>query len=208
MGQTNDGWMRAATPRYSIAAGMTFLAFTAFFGAIVHVLSEASGLAWSAPDAGAFWQRHEYLAGVMMAAIVCLLVGVRLLPSGERRTRIGALIRKLPFKGQGTGFAATAFAAQFAFCAVTQLAEGNPLSRGDLLTGVLAGVVAAAFGALIVSFCKQRILRVALALVCATHRAAVGRGTVNVITACRGPIARATRRPPFSFRYRPPPLVV
>jgi hypothetical protein len=198
--------MRSVHPRYSIAAGLVFLAFAAFFGTVVHLLSEVSDLGWGAVGTLAFWPRHEYLAGFVAVAVACLLAAVRMLPRGERRVRIALLVRALPFQGRGTGFAATAFAAQFGFCALTQLAEGAPLSRGDLFTGMLAGIVAALFGALIVTFCKQRILELVLALVWATLRAAFGRGAVNGIAAYRGPTAPAVRRTPYSFRYRPPPL--
>lgn len=198
--------MRSGHPRYSVAAGLAFLAFAALFGTVVHLLSEISDLGWSAAGSLAFWQRHEYLAGFVAAAVACLLVAVRMLPPGDRRVRSASLIRALPFEGRGIGFAATAFASQFGFCTVTQLAEGAPLSSGDLLTGILAGIVAALFGALIVTFCKQRMLELALALVWATLPAAFGRGIVNGIAADRGPAAVALRRTPFSFRYRPPPL--
>jgi hypothetical protein len=198
--------MRSGYPRYSVAAGLTFLAFAALFGSVVHLLSEAWGLGWSAAGTLAFWQRHEYLAGFAAAAVACLLSAVRTLPRGERQARITSLVGALPFEGRGTGFAATAFTAQFAFCALTQLGEGNPLSRGDLLTGIVAGIVAALFGALVVTFCKRRILEFALALVWSTLRSAFARGTVNGIAAYRGPAAPSARRTPYSFRYRPPPL--
>jgi hypothetical protein len=198
--------MRSGHARYSVAAGLAFLALTAAFGSVVHLLSELWGLGWSAAGTLAFWQRHEYLTGFVAAAVVCLLSAARTLPRGERRVRVALLVRALPFKGRGTGFAATAFSAQFAFCALTQLGEGDPLSRGDFLTGIVAGLVAALCGALIVTFCKRRILEFALALVWATLRSACVPGTVNGIAAHRGPIAPAARRTPYSFRYRPPPL--
>jgi hypothetical protein len=198
--------MRSGHPRYSVAAGLAFLALAALFGSVVHLFSELSGLGWSAAGTLAFWQRHEYLAGLMTAALLCLLTVARMLPRGEHRMRIASLVKALPFEGRGPGFAATAFAAQFGFCILTQLAEGAPLSRGDLFTSILAGIVAALFGALVVTFCKQHILELALALVWATPRAALGRGAVNGIAAYRGPTAPAVRRTPYSFRYRPPPL--
>jgi hypothetical protein len=200
--------MRFGHPRYSVAAGLAFLALAALFGSVVHLLSEVWGLGWNAAGTLAFWHRHEYLTGFVAVAVACLFFAARILPPGERRMHIASLVRALPFEGRGTGFAATAFAAQFSFCALTQLGEGNPLSRGDLLTGIIAGVVAALCGALIVTLCKRRILEFALALVWATLRSAVAGGTVNGIAAYRGPAAPAVRRTPFSFRYRPPPLVV
>jgi hypothetical protein len=200
--------MRSGHARHSVAAGLAFLAFAAAFGSVVHLLSELWGVGWSAAGTVAFWQRHEYLTAFIAAAVACLLSAARMLPRGERRVRVALLVRALPFEGRGTGFAATAFAAQFAFCALTQLGEGNPLSRGDLLTGIVAGIVAAICGALIVTFCKRRILELALALVWATLRSACACGTVNSIAAYRGPTAPAARRTPYSFRYRPPPLAV
>lgn len=198
--------MRSGNPRYSVAASLAFLAFAALFGTAVHLVSEASDLGWSVTATAAFWQRHEYLAAFVAAAIACLLVAARMLPPGERRTRIASLVRALPYAGRGFGFAATAFAAQFGFCALTQLGEGDPLSRGDVVTGVVAGVFAAACGALIVHVCKRRILELALALVWAVLPAGFGRGILNGIATDRGPAALALRRTPFSFRYRPPPL--
>jgi hypothetical protein len=192
--------MRSGHPRFSIAAGLAFLAFAALFGSLVHLLSEVWGLGWSAAGTLAFWQRHEYLMGFVAAAVASLLLAVQMLPPGA------SLVRALPFEGRGTGFATTAFAAQFTFCALTQLGEGNPLSSGDLLTGIVAGIVAALFGALIVTLCKRRILEFALALVWATLRSALASGIVNGIAAYRGPTAPAVRRTPYSFRYRPPPL--
>jgi hypothetical protein len=200
------GGMRSGHPCYSVAAGLAFLAFAALFGSIVHLLSEAWGLGWSAAGTLAFWQRHEYLTGFVAAAVAGLLLAVRMLPRGERRARVASLVRALPFEGRGTGFAATAFAAQLTFGALTQLGEGDPLSRGSLLTGIVAGIVAALFGALIATFCKRRIFELALALVWATLRSASGHGTVNGIAAYRGLTAPAVRRTPYSFRYRPPPL--
>jgi hypothetical protein len=198
--------MRLGHTRYSVAAGLAFLALAALFGSVVHLLSELWGLGWSAAGTLAFWQRHEYLTGFVAAAVACLLSAARMLPRGERRVRVASLVRALPFEGRGTGFAATAFVAQFAFCALTQLGEGNPLSRGDLLTGIVAGIVAALCGALLVTFCKRRILEFALALVWATLRSAFSHGAVNGIPAYSGPAAPAVRRTPYSFRYRPPPL--
>jgi hypothetical protein len=185
---------------------LAFLSFAALFGTVVHLLSEASDLGWSAAATVSFWQRHEYLAGFVAAALACLLAAARMLPNGERQARIASLVRALPFEGRGAGFASMAFASQFGFCTLTQLAEGAPLSRGDLFIGILAGVLAALFGALIVTFCKRRILELVLDLVWATLPAAFGRGIVNGIAADRGPVALALRRTPFSFRYRPPPL--
>jgi hypothetical protein len=190
------------------SACLAFLSFAALFGTAVHLLSELSDLGWNAAGTPAFWQRHEYLAGFVAAAVACLLIAARMLPRSASRETIATLVRALPFEGRGSRFAATAFASQIGFCALTQLAEGAPLSRGDLLAGMLAGVVAALFGALIVTCCKRRILELALALVWATLSAAGTRGSVNGIAAYRGPAAAASRRTPFSFRYRPPPLAV
>jgi len=198
--------MRSGAPRYSVAANLAFLAFAALFGSAVHVLSEVWGLGWNAAVTLAFWQRHEYLTGFVAAAVACLLFGMRMLPRGERRVRIASLVRALPFEGRGTGFASTAFAAQVAFAALTHLGEGDPLSRGGLLTGIVAGIVAAVCGALLVTFCKRRILEFALALVWATLRSAFARGAANGIAAYRGPTAPGVRRTAYSFRYRPPPL--
>lgn len=198
--------MRLGYARYRIAAGLAFFAFAALFGSAVHLLSEVSGFGWNAAGAVVFASRHEYLLGFVAAAAACLLAAVAILPRGEQRVRVASLVRSLPFAGRGFRFAAAAFAAQFGFCALTQLGEGDPLSRGDLFTGIVAGLVAALFGALIVTFCKRRILELALALVWATLSADCGRGIVNGNAGYRGPVALALRRTPFSFRYRPPPL--
>jgi hypothetical protein len=198
--------MKFGRSRYAVAASLAFFAFADVFGTVVHLLSELSALGLGAAGTRAFAERHAYLAALAAVAVACLLAAVRLLPRGAGRVRVAALVRALPFEGRGTGFAATAFAAQFGFCALTQLAEGDPLSRGDLVAGIAAGIVAALFGALVVTACKRRILEAALALVWATPRTAPGRGAVNGTAAYRGPAAPATRRTPYSFRYRPPPL--
>jgi len=192
--------------RYSLGAGLAFFAFTALFGIAAHLLSELFGLGSQADAALVVSARHGYLVASAALAVASLLAAVLVLPRGERRERIASLVRALPFGGSGLGFATTAFLAQFAFGAVTQIGEGCPLAGGDLVSGIIAGVIAAALGALAVTLGKRRVLEFALGLVWAIIPVAAGAPAPSGIAAERGPSVPAPRRTPFSFRYRPPPI--
>ncbi|MGH7684898.1 MAG: hypothetical protein ACREMT_11175, partial [Vulcanimicrobiaceae bacterium] len=80
--------------------------------------------------------------------------------SAERRRRIALLVSALPGRGRGLRFLGSATLAQLVFFAVTELAEGDPMSHGRALLGVLAAILASVVGALVVAACKMRILRI------------------------------------------------
>jgi hypothetical protein len=185
---------------------LAFFSVAALFGTAAHLISELAGLGWHDDAALVLSARHGYLAFSSLAALAGLLVALLILPRGDGRMRVAALIRALPFGGSGAGFAATAFLAQFGFCTLTQIGEGSPLSSGDVVTGLVAGGLAAALGALVVTLGKRRVLEFALALVWATLPVAFGCGVVGGVAADRALLAPATRRTPFAFRYRPPPV--
>jgi hypothetical protein len=192
--------------RSAPAAALAFGAFAILFGTASHLAAELFGLGWPADASVLASPRHAYLAVAALLALLALALSVRCSPGTDRRGRISALVDALPYRGRGMGFAALAFVSQFAFAAVTQIGEGYPLAAGDAVTGVIAGVVAAALGAVIVTLCKRRVLAFALALVCATLDAVFARGVVDGVAADHGPGVTATRRTPFAFRYRPPPI--
>jgi hypothetical protein len=188
----------------SILAALVFFAFTAPLGIAAHLISELAGLGWH-DDADVFLSaRHGYLAAIAVLAFGALLLALVRMPLGERRARVAALVDGLPFGGRGVGFTALSFLAQFGFFAVTQLGEGCPLCGGDIVIGVVAAAIAAAFGALAVVFGQRRVLEFVLALV-ACFVATDARVAACDIASRRGPRAISARRTPFAFRYRPPP---
>jgi len=191
----------------SLLAALVFFAFTAPLGIAAHLISELAGLGWH-DDADVFFSaRHAYLAVIAVLAFGALLLALFRMPRGERRARVAALIDGLPFGGRGAGFTGLSFVAQFGFFAVTQLGEGCPLCGGDIVVGVVAAAIAAAFGALAVVFGQRRVLEFVLALV-ACFIATDARVTASALASRRGPRAVAARRTPFAFRYRPPPASV
>ena len=185
---------------------LLFFAFTAPLGIAAHLLSELAGLGWHDDADVAFSARHGYLALIALGALVALALSLRAVPRGDRRARIAAIVEALPFKGQGAGFVALSFSAQFAFFAITQIGEGCPLCGGDVFAGVLAAALAAFCGALAVMLGKRRLLDFVLALAWAVafspgaespRRSLFREGVVAL---------RRRSRTPFAFRYRPPPL--
>jgi hypothetical protein len=128
------------------------------------------------------------------------------LPRGERRARVAALVEALPWRGSGLRFVALAFVAQFGFFALTQIGEGCPLCGGDILTGILAAGVAALLGALAVTLGKRRIFELALRIMCEFVGISFGPGVMRSLRSESVLPAKAARRSPFAFRYRPPPV--
>ncbi len=192
--------------RCAFAASLVFFAFTTPFGIAAHLLAELFGLGWQDGADVVFSARHGYLAVLAAVSLAGAVVAVLALPRCERRARVASLVEALPYKGAGVGFASIAFVAQFGFFALTQIGEGCPLCGGDIVTGIVAAGFAAALGAITVTLCKRRVLEFALALVWAIAAAVFASGIVNGVAPYSGPAAPATRRTPFSFRYRPPPV--
>jgi len=196
-----------AARRVTVRAALLFFALTAPLGIAAHLISELAGLGWHDDADVAFSARHGYLAAIAVLALGGLFLALRSVPRGERRAYVAKLVASLPFGGSGAAFTALSFLAQFGFFAITQIGEGCPLCSGDIVVGVFAAAVAAGIGALAVAFGKRRFIELALALVYAL--AAIVRDasvTTALLRRRTAPIA-ATRRTPFSFRYRPPPFL-
>jgi ribose/xylose/arabinose/galactoside ABC-type transport system permease subunit len=122
---------------------------------------------------------------------------------------VAEIVEGLPFRGRGTGFTLISFLAQFSFFAVTQIGEGCPLCSGDVVVGVFAAAVAAAFGAFAVALGKRRMLEFVLALAFAfVLVCAAPCGLVRSALFRRSGLRAPRRRTPFAFRYRPPPFAV
>jgi hypothetical protein len=194
------------TTRRSQSALLAFFALTAPFGIAAHLLSEFFGLGWHDDADVIFSARHAYLALIAVAAIAGLAAALLALPRGEQRARVAALVEALPWRGSGLRFVALAFVAQFGFFALTQIGEGCPLCGGDILTGILAAGVAALLGALAVTLGKRRIFELALRIMCEFVGISFAPGVMRSLRSESVLPAKAARRSPFAFRYRPPPV--
>jgi hypothetical protein len=187
-----------------LVAGVLFGAVTILFGIVTHLMAELVGLGWRLDTSLVFSGRHAYL-GVIAASCVVAAIGALVSASHEdRRTRATSLGSALPFGGEGAGFTALAFVAQFAFFVVSQLGEGCPVRSGDVVAALLAAVLTALFGALAVAFGKRRALEFVLSLVWAIQFGAAPEVERGVAPYAGSP-APAARCSPYSFRYRPPP---
>ncbi len=183
---------------------LLYFALCVPFGIGVHFGSEFAGLGRDAADL-AFSPLHAYLLALAAGALgVFLAAGGFFAGGAERRRRIGLMTAALPFGARGLRFAALSAAMQFGFFAVTQLGEGCPLCKGDLLVGLIAALAASAIGAGAVAALRRRIVRY-FAPAFASRRA------------CASTRPRARRsRPSFKSAYagfvvilgnRPPPLL-
>jgi hypothetical protein len=191
-------------------AMLLFFALTAPLGIAAHLTAEFAGLGWHDGAALAFSARHEYLGAIALvafASLVALVVGLRAVPRADRRGRIAAVVDALPFKGEGLGFVALSFAAQFAFFAITQVGEGSPLGAGDVVVGVIAAALAALAGAFAVTLGKWRIVDFVIALAFAFAFPALGAAGPARAALRRVALRASRRRTAFAFRYRPPPGV-
>lgn len=196
------------TGRRSLIAAIVFLAFTTPLGIAAHLISELAGLGWHDDADVLFSARHGYLAAAALCSLATLFVAMLSVRRDERRTRIAELVDALPFRGSGAGFTLASFVAQFGFFALTQIGEGCPLCSGDVFVGVVAAAVAAAIGALAVSLGKRRIVAFALALIHALAVIVLRVADVRCAREIGGAVAPLPRRrTPFSFRYRPPPVI-
>jgi hypothetical protein len=138
---------------------LLYLTLSVPFGIAVHLGAEFAGLGRDAEDL-AFSPLHGYLALIAVLALLgFLIMGGFFASSAERRRRLGLLAGALPFHGRGPGFFAFSAGLQFAFFAVTQLGEGCPVCKGDLLVGVLAATVASIVGAFALIELRRQIVR-------------------------------------------------
>jgi hypothetical protein len=194
--------------RRSALPACIFFAFTAPFGIAAHLTSELAGLGWHDDADVLFSVRHGYLAIIAFTALAAFALVLRSMPADSRSRRVSDLVETLPFGGRGAGFFALSFVVQFGFFAVTQIGEGCPLCGGDVFVGILAAAAAALIGALIVTFAKRRVLELAMGLVWYRPRALrAERVHVHSRREQHAADASSPRRSPFSFRYRPPPIV-
>jgi hypothetical protein len=138
---------------------LLYLALSVPFGIAVHLGAEFAGLGRDAEDI-AFSPLHAYLAIIAVLALLgFLIMGGFFASAGERRRRLGLLAGALPFHGRGPGFFAFSAGLQFAFFAVTQIGEGCPVCKGDLMVGVLAAIVASIVGAFALIQLRHQIVR-------------------------------------------------
>ncbi|MGC1379913.1 MAG: hypothetical protein WA814_02675 [Candidatus Baltobacteraceae bacterium] len=150
---------------------LLYLALSVPFGIVVHLGSEFAGLGRDA-DELAFSPLHAYLAIVGIAAFAAFVIAGGLFERApERRRRIGLMAQALPFYGRGPGFLVLSAALQFAFFAITQLGEGCPLCKGDVLVGVAAALLASVAGSLGLIALRKGIVHVISELGYARERA-------------------------------------
>ena len=189
-------------------AALAFFAFTAPLGILAHLTSEFAGLGVRDADDVLFSARHGYLLAIALAAVAAFALVLFRGGAGSARERAERIVSRLPYRGAGTRFVALSFGVQFAFFALTQIGEGCPLCSGDMWTGALAAAFASLAGAVLVAFCKRRIVEFAIALVIALSvddgaSAAVAR----LHAAATRTLVCARRSALYVFRNRPPPPV-
>jgi len=138
---------------------LLYFALCVPFGIAVHLGSEFAGLGRDAGDL-AFSPLHGYLLVLAAGALAAFLVaGGFFAGSAERRRRLALMTAALPYRARGLRFAALSAAMQFGFFAITQVGEGCPLCKGDLLVGLIAALVASGIGAYAVTALRRRIVR-------------------------------------------------
>lgn len=180
-------------------------ALTTPFATACHLAAEAASLGGACVRI-LLSPHHAYLAALNLAAILILAVGLGLsAPPGERRRRIALFVTSLPGRGRGVAFVVWVVATQLCFFAATQLVEGDPVAAGHLLFGLLAALLSAVAGALLIASCQLRILRIVAGLY---QRPGADAASVPAFVDDRAPV------PPISSRLfavpgvsnRPPPL--
>jgi hypothetical protein len=189
-------------------AALVFFAFTAPLGVLAHLVAEFAGLGAYDGANVVFSARHSYLAAIAALAFVAFVTLALCCPARSRRERIDSIVAGLPFGGNGARFIVLSFAAQFAFFAATQIAEGCPLASGDVFAGAIAAAFAALAGAVFVALGKRRVVTLAIDLVLAL---AVDYDAPRAVARVRGEALAAPlyarRCAQYVFRSRPPPLV-
>jgi hypothetical protein len=132
---------------------MLFVAMSIPFGIAGHLLSEFVALGTA--DRVAFSPIHAYLA--------MLAVGVLLVFALAGR-RVARMANALPWQGRGVKFFVLSVSIQTAFVAITQVAEGAPIDRGDLLAGIIAAILVSIAGAFFLNAVRNRLVRIVVAL--------------------------------------------
>ncbi len=185
---------------------LLYFALSVPFGVGVHLGSEFAGLGRDADDL-AFSPLHGYLGIMALLSLGIFMVAGGLFPrAAERRRRLQLLAAALPFAGRGPGFFAFSTALQFAFFVVTQLGEGCPLCKGDVLVGVGAALLASLAGSLVLIALRKRIARIVSELSYsrdrAPHAAILGRRPRHAAR----PVSSVYSTFAATLGNRPPPL--
>src|SRR5579863_1425314 len=141
-----------------------FAALAVPFGTAAHFLAEVAGLGHAAGSV-IFSTRHVYLLGIGFVAMLLLVNAIGMSgAASERRRRIRWLISTLPDGGTGHAYVVKNVLFQCAFCAATQLAEGDPIRSGNIAAAVAAALLTTIAGAFAIAYGKSRFLR---AIACA-----------------------------------------
>ena len=174
------------------AAFLAFTGLTLPFGLAVHLIAELAGVG----EGAHFLERHAYMLALGVAGLGALAIVAR-----ATRTLRG-LVALLPDRGRGWRFFALSLTTQLGIAASTQAGEGLTIPAQDVLTILVAGIVAAAFGALICGFFAGRLLALVLQLF------AYVRFGGDALVRASAPFA-APRHPAHAFApnvlSRPPP---
>lgn len=158
--------MTCKSSRAAARALVVFAALTTPFATLSHLAAEAASLG-EASLRVLLSPHHAYLVLLNAAAAVALALALDLRAStSERRRRIALLVAALPGRGHGAVFFVCAVGTQLLFFVTTQLAEGDPIARGDVILGFLAAVLTSIVGAIVIATCKLRILRAFARLFC------------------------------------------
>jgi hypothetical protein len=126
-------------------------------GIAVHLLAEATALGRNGLT-GAFVTRHLYL---LILGFLGLLGGRVLLRAylSERRLRVRALQRDLPYRGRGRQFFLLGLLLQMGFFGCSLAVEQVPISKGDWLLGSIIALALASLGSAILASLPGEMLR-------------------------------------------------
>jgi hypothetical protein len=201
------GYYRMASPRLTLRqlGLLAFAATTLPLAISAHLAGEVAGLGDRSGFGVVFSGRHAYFAVIGLAVLLAFRAIARSAGGSGGAIRLEAVVRALPFGGQGARFAALAFAVQLAFFGLTQIAEGCPLSGGDVALGVITAILVAAIGSLLLALCERRLLACVLLFFWLTARPLAPslrrrlRAKVPRFAVGRGAFL-------FSIASRPPPI--
>jgi len=128
---------------------------------LVHILAEASALG-SGALTPAFVLRHVYLGLLVVASLAAFVRTVGLgRPRAELRRRV-ALLRSLVRGPHRATAVAALVAAHLGFFVLTQLGEGVPLLGGDVMLGLLLGLIGSLLAALTIAFLGRTLVDLAI----------------------------------------------
>jgi hypothetical protein len=185
---------------------LLYLVLSVPFGIAVHLGSEFVGLGRDADDV-VFSSIHAYLGVLAVAATaIFLIVGGFFASAAERRRRIGLMANALPFKGRGTRFFLFSAALQFGFFAITQIGEGCPMCKGDIVIGTLAAIVASLVGSFALIALRRQIVRIVTEACVARERVASGTSAQRLPRHRDITVASVYSTFAVTLGSRPPPL--